>query len=74
VLDFRLKSGRWNALLLALCPVLRLAQAATNARATSDHSIVLRNVTVVDVERNRLVPRRDVVIVADRIVGYEFAP
>ena len=62
-----MKSGRWTALLLALFLVL----AATVAQATGDNAIVLRNVTVVDVERNRLVPRRDVVIVGDRIVGLQ---
>jgi len=39
--------------------------------ATSDGALVLRNVTIVDVERGRLEPRRDVVIVGDRIVGIE---
>lgn len=32
---------------------------------------MLRNVAIVDIERNRLVPRRDVVIVGDRIVGIQ---
>jgi len=66
-----MKSGRWAALLLSLFPVLFLLLAATNARATSDNAIVLRNVTIVDVEHNGLVPHRDVVIVGDRIVGIQ---
>lgn len=55
------------SLLLALC----LALPATAARATGDDATMLRNVTIVDIERNRLVPRRDVVIVGDRIVGIQ---
>ncbi len=65
------KSMRSAALLPALFSVLFLALTAANARATSDHAIVLRNVTIVDAERNRLVPQRDVVIIADRIVGIQ---
>ncbi len=49
-----MKSGQWAALLLALFSVLFLARAANAARATSDNATVLRNVTIVNIERNRL--------------------
>jgi predicted amidohydrolase len=41
------------------------------ASATSDRALVLRNVTVVDIERKRLAPRRDVVSVGERVVGIQ---
>ncbi len=52
--------------------VLFTCTVATNdALATSDGALVLRNVTIVDVERDRLDTRRDVVIVGNRIVGIQ---
>ena len=54
----------WWVLVLLLC-------TAVNAAATSDGAIVLRNITIVDVERGRLEARRDVVIFGDRIVGVQ---
>jgi imidazolonepropionase-like amidohydrolase len=57
--------------LAALLLALGLAFVAPGARATADNATVLRNVTIVDIERNRVVPRRDVVIVGDRIVGIQ---
>jgi imidazolonepropionase-like amidohydrolase len=57
--------------LASLLLALGLAFAAPAARATDDNATVLRNVAIVDIERNRLVPRRDVVIVGDRIVGIQ---
>jgi imidazolonepropionase-like amidohydrolase len=50
---------------------LAWAVAAFDASATSDGALVLRNVTIVDIERNRLDPQRDVVIAGDRIVGIQ---
>ena len=56
----------------ASCLALFVLTAVTPmASATSDGALVLRNVTIVDVERGRLEPRRDVVIVGDRIVGIQ---
>jgi imidazolonepropionase-like amidohydrolase len=48
-----------------------LAANAPEAHATSDSATVLRNVTIVNIERNRIEPQRDVVIVGDRIVGIQ---
>jgi imidazolonepropionase-like amidohydrolase len=41
------------------------------AMATDDHAVLLRNVTIVDVERGTLRLRRDVVIMGKRIVGIQ---
>jgi imidazolonepropionase-like amidohydrolase len=60
-----------SRLLASLLLALSLAFVAPVARATGDNATVLRNVTIVEIERNRLVPRRDVVIVGDRIVGIQ---
>jgi imidazolonepropionase-like amidohydrolase len=48
-----------------------LTAIAPSASATSDGAIVLRNVTIVDVERNRTQRLRDVVILRERIVGMQ---
>jgi imidazolonepropionase-like amidohydrolase len=55
----------------ALLAAAVLTASPPAAHATSDGATVLRNVTIVDIERNRLQPRRDVVIVGDRIVGIQ---
>jgi imidazolonepropionase-like amidohydrolase len=58
----------WFAIVLAgLC----LVAAAVPAHATSDGAIVVRNVNIVDIEGSRVVPRRDVVVVGDRIAGIQ---
>jgi imidazolonepropionase-like amidohydrolase len=57
--------------LAPLVVLFTLAAVTPSASATSDGALVLRNVTIVDIERNRLEPRRDVVIVGDRIVGIQ---
>jgi imidazolonepropionase-like amidohydrolase len=44
---------------------------ANPSRAIHRDAIVVRNVTIVDVEQNRLVPKRDVTVVGDRIVGIQ---
>lgn len=51
--------------------ILLLAAAAWPplTRAADDRALVLRNVIIVNLERDRLEPGRDVVIVGDRIVG-----
>jgi len=57
---------------LASCLALFVLTAvAPMASATSDGALVLRNVTIVDVEHGRLTPQRDVAIVGDRIVGIQ---
>lgn len=58
-------------LLLTALLMFGATGALQRAWATDDHALVLRNVTVVDIERDRLEPRRDVVIVGDRIVGIQ---
>lgn len=57
--------------LAPLVVLFALAAVTPSASATSDSALVLRNVTIVDIKRNRLEPRRDVVIVGDRIVGIQ---
>lgn len=58
--------------LLASFVVLFVVTAVVpSAAATSDGALVLRNVTIVDIERGRLAPQRDVVIVGERIVGIQ---
>ncbi len=66
-------AARWPKfrLLASFVVLLALAAVAPSASATSDGALVLRNVTIVDIERNRLEPRRDVVIVGKRIVGIQ---
>jgi hypothetical protein len=57
-----------------LIPLLLLAVSTIqmpDAEATNDHALVLRNVTIVDIVRNRLAPHRDVVIVGDSIVSIQ---
>lgn len=56
-------------LLASLMALFAGATATLDASATDDGALVLRDVTIVNIERNRLEPRRDVVIVGDRIVG-----
>jgi Amidohydrolase family len=56
----------WVFLMALIC-----AAAGSSAWATSEGAVVLRNVTIVDVERNRLVPNRDVIILGDRIEGVQ---
>jgi Amidohydrolase family len=51
--------------------VLLSLMLAANALATSDGAFVLRNVSIVNIERNRIEPRRDVVIRGDRIAGIQ---
>ena len=51
--------------------LLVLAAVTPGASATSDGALVLRNVTIVDIGRNRLKSQRDVVINGDRIVGIQ---
>lgn len=58
-------------LLLAALLVFAATGALQRAWATDDHALVLRSVTIVDIERDRLEPQRDVVIVGDRIVGIQ---
>ena len=55
-------------------PLLVLLACATvtpDVSATDDGALVLRNVTIVDIEHNRLNPHRDVVIVGNDIVGVQ---
>lgn len=54
-----------------LFAVLWLAVALSPARATSDDAVLVRNANIVDIERNRVLPGRDVVIVGDRIAGIQ---
>lgn len=56
------------ALLWALVSMLT---TAFNAAAAGNSAVVLRNVTIVDVERNRLRTPRDVVIVGERITAVQ---
>lgn len=56
---------------MSLCWLIAWTACAPDAAATSDGAIVLSNVTIVDIEHNRLEPRRDVVIVGDRIVAVQ---
>jgi cytosine/adenosine deaminase-related metal-dependent hydrolase len=58
-------------LLAPLVVLFTLAAVTPGASATSDGALVLRNVTIVNIERKRLEPRRDVVIVGERIVGIQ---
>ena len=57
--------------LAALFAALCLLVVGSTGNATSDGAIVVCNASIVDIERNRLVPRREVVIVGDRIVGIQ---
>lgn len=54
-------------LLILLSPLVNLPMAL----ATSDGALLIRNVTIVDVQGNRLEPNRDVVILDDRIKGIQ---
>jgi imidazolonepropionase-like amidohydrolase len=58
-------------LFASLLLLLGYTLATPQAVATSDGTLVLRNVTIVDIERNRLGLRRDVVIMGNRIVGIQ---
>jgi cytosine/adenosine deaminase-related metal-dependent hydrolase len=54
-----------------LWALVLMATAASVATAAGDGATVLRNVTIVDIERNRLRSPRDVVIVGERIVAVQ---
>jgi imidazolonepropionase-like amidohydrolase len=60
-----MKSRVWAPLWV----LVLMATAASVATAAGDAATVLRNVTIVDIERNRLRSPRDVVIVGERIAA-----
>lgn len=59
------------SLLSSLIGLCALVTATPPAQASDARALLVRNVTVVDIARNRLVPRRDVVIVGTRVVGLQ---
>jgi hypothetical protein len=62
---------REQNLLATVLVLLTCTATVHNAPATDDRALILRNVTIVDIERDRLVPRRDVVIMGERVVGMQ---
>jgi imidazolonepropionase-like amidohydrolase len=59
------------ALVLLLLLLIVYRSAAAEASETNEAMLVLRNVTIVNIARNRLEPPRDVVIVGKQIVDIE---